>query len=191
MSDATCDASYDKVDKVIHFTLLVSNVMYLIAGILGVMYLSGYYKIIGAFIIGMAITSYLKHTNERIGYASSSILAVLDTVSANSLCVLAIGSALIWSRKHKMPRRLALLTFIMATLAIATFILSRKGTGVGTWDGSDPDKSWTGRPTLTTGAAAPSDLPVREAQVQYGLYHSIWHMLSGFTAIIWVLLISS
>ena len=186
----TCDQSYSSLLKTLHNICIYSNVFYLIAGLYALISFRRWYRLMGLFILIIGVVSVIHHSNENLGI-DAKVWGVLDVVLANVGAFVAIVVLVYLLTQNKTHIRLAIATFTIAITAIIMFIFSeiessRAKKNLGS---SDPTKSWGGK--IFTAEPTPKDYLGESQQAMFLCYHTIWHILSGLTAIFWVLSVNS
>ena len=184
----TCQESYNNLLQVLHDICIYSNIFYLIAGIMALVTFKKYYKLFGIFILSMAIVSVIHHSNKDVGFKRDA-WSVLDVVLANVGCLIGMIVLLYLMSKKRVHLRLAIVTIMLGVLAILFFILSEveSSRAEKTIGEADSVKSWDGPIFTVTKSNAKDIYKVKSQQAMYLTYHSIWHILSGLTVMVWVI----
>jgi len=186
----SCQESYNNLLQVLHDICIYSNIFYLIAGIMALVTFKKYYKLFGVYILLIGIVSVIHHSNEDFGF-KRDVWSVLDVVLANVGCLVGMIVLVYLMSKKRVHRRLAYVTILMGLLSILFFILSEvESTRAEKILGeADSVKSWDG-PIFTVTDEDGNNKDIykgRSQQAMYLTYHTIWHILSGLTATIWVI----
>ena len=147
-----------------------------------------YYKLFGIFILSMAIVSVIHHSNKDVGFKRDA-WSVLDVVLANVGCLVGMIVLLYLMSKKRVHLRLAIVTIMLGVLAILFFILSEveASRAKNTIGKADSVKSWDGPIFTVTKSNAKDIYKGKSQQAMYLTYHSIWHILSGLTVMVWVI----
>ena len=150
------------------------------AGIYALFVLPGYFKLFGVFILSITLVSFIHHTNLNLGKISSNIFGKLDVLLANLGIIIAMILSIVFRKKFNFNIPILILVLIMGSLSIVAFVLSEVEShraGIG-----DPVKS------LPKGVLADTntDYNKKAQQVLYLVWHTIWHLISGFTAVLWI-----
>lgn len=184
----TCQESYNNLLQVLHDICIYSNIFYLIAGIMALVTFKKYYKLFGIFILSIAIVSVIHHSNKDVGFKRDA-WSVLDVVLANVGCLVGMIVLLYLMSKKRVHLRLAIVTIILGVLAILFFILSEveASRAKNTIGEADSVKSWDGPIFTVTKSNAKDIYKGKSQQAMYLTYHSIWHILSGLTVMVWVI----
>ena len=184
----TCQESYNNLLQVLHDICIYSNIFYLIAGIMALVTFKKYYKLFGIFILSMAVVSVIHHSNKDVGFKRDA-WSVLDVVLANVGCLVGMIVLLYLMSKKRVHLRLAIVTIILGVLAILFFILSEveASRAKNTIGKADSVKSWDGPIFTVTKSNAKDIYKGKSQQAMYLTYHSIWHILSGLTVMVWVI----
>ena len=183
-----CQESYNNLLQVLHDICIYSNIFYLVAGIMALVTFKKYYKFFGIFILTIALVSVIHHSNKDVGL-KRDVWSVLDVVLANVGGLIGMIVLLYLMSKKRVHQRLAIVTIIMGALAILFFILSEVEASRAKKTIGEPDsvKSWDG-PIFTVTESNDNDIYKGESQqAMYLTYHTIWHILSGLTVMIWVI----
>ncbi len=184
----TCQESYNNLLQVLHDICIYSNIFYLIAGVMALVTFKKYYKLFGIFILSIAIVSVIHHSNKDVGF-KRDVWSVLDVVLANVGCLIGMIVLLYLMSKKRIHLRLAIVTIILGILAILFFILSEveSSRAEKTIGEADSVKSWDGPIFTVTKSNAKDIYKGKSQQAMYLTYHSIWHILSGLTIMVWVI----
>jgi len=184
----TCQESYNNLLQVLHDICIYSNIFYLIAGIMALVTFKKYYKLFGIFILSIAIVSVIHHSNKDVGFKRDA-WSVLDVVLANVGCLIGMIVLLYLMSKKRVHLRLAIVTIMLGVLAILFFILSEveSSRAEKTIGEADSVKSWDGPIFTVTKSNAKDIYKGKSQQAMYLTYHSIWHILSGLTVMVWVI----
>ena len=184
----TCQESYNNLLQVLHDICIYSNIFYLIAGVMALVTFKKYYKLFGIFILSIAIVSVIHHSNKDVGFKRNA-WSVLDVVLANVGCLIGMIVLLYLMSKKRIHLRLAIVTIILGILAILFFILSEveSSRAEKTIGEADSVKSWDGPIFTVTKSNAKDIYKGKSQQAMYLTYHSIWHILSGLTIMVWVI----
>jgi len=184
----TCQESYNNLLQVLHDICIYSNIFYLIAGIMALVTFKKYYKLFGIFILSIAIVSVIHHSNKDVGFKRDA-WSVLDVVLANVGCLIGMIVLLYLMSKKRIHLRLAIVTIMLGILAILFFILSEveSSRAEKTIGEADSVKSWDGPIFTVTKSNAKDIYKGKSQQAMYLTYHSIWHILSGLTIMVWVI----
>ena len=184
----TCQESYNNLLQVLHDICIYSNIFYLIAGVMALVTFKKYYKLFGIFILSIAIVSVIHHSNKDVGFKRDA-WSVLDVVLANVGCLIGMIVLLYLMSKKRIHLRLAIVTIILGILAILFFILSEveSSRAEKTIGEADSVKSWDGPIFTVTKSNAKDIYKGKSQQAMYLTYHSIWHILSGLTIMVWVI----
>jgi hypothetical protein len=183
-----CQESYNDLLQVLHDICIYSNIFYLVAGIMALVTFKKYYKFFGIFILTIALVSVIHHSNKDVGL-KRDVWSVLDVVLANVGGLIGMIVLLYLMSKKRVHQRLAIVTIIMGALAILFFILSEVEASRAQKTIGEPDsvKSWDG-PIFTVTESNDNDIyKGKSQQAMYLTYHTIWHILSGLTVMIWVI----
>jgi len=190
-----CVESYTSLLETLHNICIYSNIFYIIAAILCFANFKKHYKIFGVGLLVIAAVSIVHHSNERVGF-SAGVWGTLDVTLANIGGVIAITILIYLLFKKKTHVTLAVITILLGFLSILFFIFSEiEGARVNaTLKGgaNDPTKSWGGK--IFTVADTPLsiiDYTAQSQQAMYLVYHTIWHILSGITAMIWAVSVTT
>ena len=189
----TCKESYENLLNVLHNICIYSNIFYLIAGILALITFKKYYKFFGLFILLIGIVSVIHHSNKDIGF-KRNIWSILDVTLANIGCLIAIIILIFLMTKKKVHVKLAMVTIVMGILSIMFFILSELESSRAEKTIGSPDsiKSWGDGKLLTATKSPTSDIfKGKSQQAMFLCYHTIWHIFSGLTVMIWVISVNS
>ena len=188
----TCQESYNNSLQVLHDICIYSNIFYLVAGIMALVTFKKYYKLFGIFILTIAIVSIIHHSNKDVGF-KRDVWSVLDVVLANVGGLIGMLVLLYLMSKKRVHIRLAIVTIIMGVLSILFFILSEveASRAEKTIGESDSVKSWDGPIFTVTKSNAKDIYKGKSQQAMYLTYHTIWHVLSGLTVMIWVISVIS
>tara|TARA_B100000674_G_scaffold479986_1_gene479031 strand:+ start:3052 stop:3636 length:585 start_codon:yes stop_codon:yes gene_type:complete len=186
----SCQESYNNLLQVLHDICIYSNIFYLTSGIIAIAAFKKYYKLFGVYILLIGIVSVIHHSNEDFGFKRNA-WSILDIVLANVGCLVGMIVLVYLMSKKRVHRRLAYVTILMGLLSIIFFILSEVESAraekiLGT---ADSVKSWNG-PIFTATNEDGNNKDIykgRSEQAMYLTYHTIWHILSGLTATIWVI----
>lgn len=184
----SCQESYNNLLQVLHDICIYSNIFYLVAGIMALVTFKKYYKFFGIFILTIALVSVIHHSNKDVGL-KRDVWSVLDVVLANVGGLIGMIVLLYLMSKKRVHQRLAIVTIIMGALAILFFILSEVEASRAQKTIGEPDsvKSWDG-PIFTVTESNDNDIyKGKSQQAMYLTYHTIWHILSGLTVMIWVI----
>ncbi len=184
----TCQESYNNLLQVLHDICIYSNIFYLIAGVMALVTFKKYYKLFGIFILSIAIVSVIHHSNKDVGF-KRDVWSVLDVVLANVGCLIGMIVLLYLMSKKRIHLRLAIVTIMLGILAILFFILSEveSSRAEKTIGEADSVKSWDGPIFTVTKSNAKDIYKGKSQQAMYLTYHSIWHILSGLTIMVWVI----
>lgn len=184
----TCQESYNNLLQVLHDICIYSNIFYLIAGVMALVTFKKYYKLFGIFILCIAIVSVIHHSNKDVGF-KRDVWSVLDVVLANVGCLIGMIVLLYLMSKKRVHLRLAIITIMLGILAILFFILSEveSSRAEKTIGEADSVKSWDGPIFTVTKSNAKDIYKGKSQQAMYLTYHSIWHILSGLTIMVWVI----
>ena len=188
----SCQESYNNLLQVLHDICIYSNIFYLVAGIMALVTFKKYYKLFGIFILTIAIVSIIHHSNKDVGF-KRDVWSVLDVVLANVGGLIGMLVLLYLMSKKRVHIRLAIVTIIMGVLSILFFILSEveASRAEKTIGESDSVKSWDGPIFTVTKSNAKDIYKGKSQQAMYLTYHTIWHVLSGLTVMIWVISVIS
>ena len=177
-----CIESYTSLLETLHSICIYSNIFYIIGAILCFVNFKKHYKITGVGILLIAIVSIVHHSNERVG-VSARVWDTLDVVLANMGGVIALLVQMYLLLKKKTHITLAVITIVLGLLSIVFFIFSRiEGSRVKV---KDPTKSWGGKIFTVNQPIDIIDYTEQSQQAMYLVYHTIWHILSGITVMIW------
>jgi len=187
----SCVESYHNLLEILHNICIYSNIFYIIAGLMCFMNFKKYYKVFGIFLLTIATVSIIHHSNKKV-IMSQTIWSTLDIVLANTCGIVAILTMIYLLSKKKTHVNLAITTILMGVISIVFFIFSEiEAVRLGNTTPSDPIKSWGGKIFTTTDFNKDIDYTEQSQQAMYLCYHTIWHILSGLTAIIWTISIIS
>jgi hypothetical protein len=188
----SCQESYNNLLQVLHDICIYSNIFYLVAGTMALVTFKKYYKLFGIFILTIAIVSIIHHSNKDVGF-KRDVWSVLDVVLANVGGLIGMLVLLYLMSKKRVHIRLAIVTIIMCVLSILFFILSEveASRAEKTIGESDSVKSWDGPIFTVTKSNAKDIYKGKSQQAMYLTYHTIWHVLSGLTIMIWVISVIS
>ena len=189
----TCAISYHNVMETLHGICIYSNIFYLFAGLYALITFSGYKRFMGIFILLIGIVSVIHHSKEKAG-VSIKFWTILDVALANIGAIIAILILIYLIVVNRVHRPSGVLTIIVGGFSILMFIFSeiesRRAESSGNPD--DPIHSWAG--PIFTEKQSPSPKPNYKAMSQEAMflvYHTIWHLTSGITAMMWVLTMNS
>jgi len=184
-----CIESYSSLLETLHNICIYSNIFYIIAAILCFVNFKKHYKITGVGILLIAIVSIVHHSNERVG-VSAGVWSTLDVVLANIGGVIALLVLMYLLLKKKTHITLAVITILLGLMSIVFFIFSEiEGNRVKV---KDPTKSWGGKIFTVSGPETQViDYTEQSQQAMYLVYHTIWHILSGITAMIWAVSVTT
>jgi hypothetical protein len=188
----SCQESYNNLLQVLHDICIYSNIFYLVAGTMALVTFKKYYKLFGIFILTIAIVSIIHHSNKDVGF-KRDVWSVLDVVLANVGGLIGMLVLLYLMSKKRVHIRLAIVTIIMGVLSILFFILSEveASRAEKTIGEADSVKSWDGPIFTVTDSNAKDIYKGKSQQALYLTYHTIWHVLSGLTIMIWVISVIS
>jgi len=149
-----------------------------------------HYKITGVGILVIAIVSIIHHSNKRAGF-STEIWGTLDVMLANTGGVIALLVLMYLLLKKKTHVTLAAITILLGLLSIVFFIFSEIEGSRATI--KDPTKSWGGKIFTVSDPTTIVDVDYtsQSQQAMYLVYHTIWHILSGITAMIWAVSVTT
>ena len=184
----TCTTSYNNLLKTLHGICIYSNLFYLTAGFYSLFTFSGYKRLMGVFILLIAIVSIIHHSNEQAGI-SVKFWSVLDVSLANIGAIIAMLILCFLIIKNRVHRPSGAITIIVALFSIVMFVFSQVESMRVKQLGSpnDPTKAWDG-PLFTATEDTPTvNFKVMSEQAMYLVYHTIWHLTSGIAALMWVL----
>lgn len=175
----TCDISLKKVSTTMHKLVVWSNTLVLAAA--AILFYNRQY-IITIILLGMSITSIIYHTKFHVLFTTNTWDAI-DTVSA------VIGTTIVMTKLYIMfqngqvdltSRRNKLLlgaVIIMILVAAITFTIS--------------SSLLKGHDATITGFMAQNSLAytqteaqvcdIRQNEIQYQIYHMLWHIFSGLS----------
>ena len=176
----TCAQSYKSLLETLHNICIYSNVFYVLAGLYALITFKSWYKLMGIFILVIATVSVIHHSNENLGI-NAKIWGQLDVILANTGALIAMIVLIYLLYQKRTHVGLAMGTIIIAFSAIIMYIFSE--IEAGKVKISDPTKSWGGN--IFT--AEQDDYTDESRQAMYLCYHTIWHILSGLAALLWVL----
>jgi hypothetical protein len=189
---ATCSESYKKLLRTLHNICIYSNIFYLIAALLIFITFKGYFKILGVYLLLICTVSVIHHSNKDVGL-KANLWSKLDVSLANIGGIIALIILLYLLFKKKIHKQLAICTIIMGFLSIVFFIFSEieSKRAKKNLNSNDPTKSWGGNIFTVTkdvgkGDEISLDYTGESQQAMYLCYHTFWHILSGLTAIFWV-----
>lgn len=185
-----CVESYTSLLETLHNICIYSNIFYIIAAILCFVNFKKHYKITGIGILVIAIVSIIHHSNENVG-VSGGVWGTLDVALANIGGVIALLVLMYLLLKKKTHVTLAVVTILLGLLSIVFFIFSEiEGARSNV---NDPTKSWGGKIFTVTDDPVTNtvDYTVHSQQAMYLVYHTIWHILSGLTAMIWAVSVTT
>jgi tellurite resistance protein TehA-like permease len=143
-----------------------------------------HYKITGVGILVIAIVSIIHHSNERVGF-SAGVWSILDVALANIGNLIAVSIVVFLLLKKKTHVTLAVITILLGVLSTTFLIFSEiEGSKVKV---EDPTKSWGGKIFTVTDDPTTNiiDYTEQSRQAMFLVYHTIWHILSGLTVMIW------
>ena len=185
-----CVESYTSLLETLHNICIYSNIFYIIAAILCFVNFKKHYKITGVGILVIAIVSIIHHSNKRAGF-STEIWGTLDVMLANTGGVIALLVLMYLLLKKKTHVTLAAITILLGLLSIVFFIFSEIEGSRATI--KDPTKSWGGKIFTVSDPTTIVDVDYtsQSQQAMYLVYHTIWHILSGITAMIWAVSVTT
>lgn len=172
-----------KTSKTLHNMCVYSNIFYLIAGLIGLIFLKGSLKLIGVGIIIVSIISTLHHTNNNFIF-SQKTLSKLDIICANTLMI--ISSIILYylfgktKSKSNLDYILVFITTILSICSIIMFYLSEK-----------ENKEWD---TIHNKGVGPVLQDINQnKQINESIiflsYHTTWHILGSISMIFGIVLI--
>jgi len=179
-----CEKNFDKVLGLLHSIVIYSNILYLMAGIYALVIFPGLFKLFGVYILLITLVSFIHHTNLNIGALSASVFGVLDIVLANLGLLVAIILSIVFYKRFNFNMATLILVAIMGALSIVTFVLSE----------IEAKRAKRGDPIKSLPKGVLADTKVnytqKSQQVLYLVWHTIWHLVSGFAAILWIVSIN-
>jgi len=184
-----CVESYTSLLETLHNICINSNIFYIIGAVLCFVNFKKQYKIAGVGILVVALVSIIHHSNERVGF-SVGVWSILDVALANIGNLIAVSIVIFLLLKKKTHVTLAVITILLGVLSTVFLIFSEiEGSRVKV---EDPTKSWGGKIfTVTDPTIKTVDYTVQSQQAMYLVYHTIWHILSGLTVMIWAVSVTT
>ena len=184
----TCGQSYNSLLNVLHNICIYSNLFYIAAVITAMVAFKGLYRGLGIGILMIAIVSIIHHSNEKVGLGAP-VWSVLDVVLANMGVVTALCALIYLTYHNKVNRRLALCTVILGVVSLVMFIFSliESARAKSNSKTNDPIKSWGGNIFTAENPDSQKDYTAESQQAMYLTYHTMWHVLSGLTVLLWVI----
>jgi len=90
---------------------------------------------------------------------------------------------------NKVNKRLALCTVILGVVSLVLFIFSliESARAKSHSKTNDPTKSWGGPIFTAEDTGSQKDYTAEGQQAMYLTYHTMWHVLSGLTVLLWVI----
>jgi len=167
----------------------MSNIVYVVAGLFGVLALPGWWRLLGAGVLAEAVISFINHSNMNVGGISSTMWNHMDVSVAVTGCVVMI--ALVGIKHNKIPKRnifICAAVFLTAILffAFATYEaqgLSREGKK------KDPIKTFGIGNPLAEEKITPNYDSERH-QALYLSYHTSWHVVSGMAILVMLVVLT-
>jgi len=190
-----CIESYTSLLETLHNICIYSNIFYIIAAILCFVNFKKHYKITGIGILIIALVSIIHHSNERVGF-SAGVWGTLDVTLANIGGLLATSILIYLLLKKKTHATLAIITILLGFLSILFFVFSEiegsRASATLNGGGNDPTKSWGGKIfTVADPQIGVIDYTAQSQQSMFLVYHTIWHILSGLTAMLWAVSVTT
>ena len=173
----SCSESYRLLETDLHNSCNMSNIMYLIAGIYGLIVLPNWYRLTGVLIILISIFSFIHHSNKNYIGIAKTIWSKLDVIFANIGILVALVLVL-YSRKTINIRTisvvmiLGVISFILFTIALIAENKVKKG------DPKDPIKTW-GIGNILAEKNPQQNYEPQRFQVLFLSYHTSWHLVSA------------
>ena len=186
---STCDQSLDTLLNDLHNSCSMSNIVYVVAGLFGVLALPGWWRLLGVAVIVEAVISFINHSNMNVGGISSTTWNYMDVSFAVTGCIVMI--ALVSIKHDKIPKRnifICAAVFLTAILffAFATYEahgLSREERK------KDPIKTFGIGNPLADEKITP-DYDSERHQALYLSYHTAWHIVSGMAILVMLIVLT-
>jgi len=189
MEPCDCETAFSGVLRALHNQCLYSNALYALAGVFGIAALPGWWKLIGAYVVGVAGVSYVHHTQEKALGLGAAVWSRLDSTLATGL-VIAGAAALVGLLARPDTRKevgffFGGAVFLLAIYSLGIYFASRVAAQKA-GESNDEIMSWGGGPLLAqrqqgeAAAQQPSDICSKQRyRVDYLALHSSWHGLSA------------
>lgn len=195
MATRTCEESLDKVAKILHTLVVWSNLFYLFAALIA---FYGKHHLLGYIFLAITIISTIHHSNWNVvlGRKAWDYIDVA-TATGGSLAILVYGLWYVFINREldifKTKR-----TFMIGIFFVLLSFFALFAFGVATWvtkdePVQDPDQGLTGPLAGATADAQEKvhvECDIRSRQIQYLIYHSIWHVMGGIVGVFFVTLIT-
>ena len=212
-----CKFAFKDALKALHNQCLYSNIMYLISAFFAFFLLSGWWRLLGVYILLISMVSYIHHSQKKAG-VSVQFWNTMDTVLAFALFVFGTFVVISFSKnasiRESIGTGLLSVNFIIGMYSIGIFILSRiaaaktkiennadddndnGNTEGGGWGGIySPILYQKNQVDTTSSPAAVADddshCDDQRYETDYLAIHSTWHSLSGISILITIIIIQN
>lgn len=182
----TCDYTYDRVIKLLHTLMVISNFIYFMSGI--VAYLSGF-KVFGMLFIVISIISTIYHSGYDTLTISNDTWHTIDTVFSTSVTVSIVLYALYQmyllytSGNFTVQKKIIFINVVILNgLGILMFVLAVTA-----------ERNFKVQPDDLTIFAHPQkniqpDWEQRRKNLNYMVYHILWHVFSSIGVMVGITL---
>ena len=185
----SCDNSFAILLHDLHNSCSLSNIVYILTGLVGVTALPGWWRLLGIAVLIEAAVSFINHSNMSIAGISSTAWNKMDVGFAITGCVTAL--VLVILKRDKLSKRNIFICAAVFATALLFFGVStaleinlrRKGKT------KDPIKDLgLGNPLADERTVTNYD--VERHQVLYLSYHTSWHIISGMAILIMLVVLA-
>ncbi len=180
---SSCEKSFEILIKDLHNSCSMSNIIYLLTGVFGIVALQGWWRIIGLVVILEAIVSFINHSNIDVWGISSSIWNHMDVSLAMIGCIFTFILVII--NYKKIPRRsiaICVAVFLVALVFLITSELAKKKK-------KDSVKSFGIGNPLAEQKIIPNYDEERHQALYLG-YHTSWHIVSGMAILVMLIVLA-
>ena len=179
----SCDKSFERLLSDLHNSCSLSNIVYLLAGVFGVVTLPGWWRLLGVAALIEAVVSFINHGNMEVGGISSTAWNYTDVGFAVTGCIGVL--VLVILKRHKLSKRnvfICAAVFVTALFFFVVSVVQAKGLKQ-SGQSRDPVKTFgLGDPLAEERIATNYD--DERHQALYLSYHTSWHIVSGMTILV-------
>jgi len=192
----TCEESIDDITEILHTLVVWSNIFYLLAAMVS---FYGGHPVLGSIFLVIMVTSIIHHANCNFG-VSERILSYADVSVATlgSLAILLYGLWFVFINR-KMAIFKTKRTYMIGVFFVLLSLLALVAFGIATFavkdiNPEDPEHGVVG-PIVKAVRAGDEEKVNKECydrsrQIQYLLYHTVWHIMGGIVGVFFVTLIT-
>lgn len=181
----SCDKSFGILLHDLHNSCSLSNIMYILAGLVGIFALPGWWRLFGVAVLMEAAISFINHSNMAIAGISSATWRKMDVGCAIIGCVATLALVII-KRKKLSKRNVFICVAIFATALLFLGVSESQANRVVQ---KDPVKDLgLGNPLAEEKITTNYD--TERYQVLYLSYHTSWHIVSGMSILVMLVVLA-